>query len=266
MPFGVATNVHLVLSSSDLPAVGIWTHYSLLNTATKAPSETLNSLVLRVSDSTGSDTVLFNDYMCYDLTALYGAGNEPTLEWCDANIELLENLYKQQNSKARKVKKGYIGVAGIARPFFSAEQKLEYYGTADNLSTTKYRLAATSVGNYALFGGGYASSVYESTIDTYTSSLVKGTATDLSSARSYLAATNVGNYALFGGGNASSALKIVDTYTSTLVKGTATHLSQSKGCLAATSVGNYALFGGGKKSTSSSDTEGSKAVDVYQVV
>ena len=184
----------------------------------------------------------------WDLTEIYGEGNEPTQEWCDENKQLLEEL---SQFVARKVKKGYIGVGGIARPFFSGEgeKEISYYGTTTDLSQSKYMLAATTVGDYALFGGGYnyTSSTYYATVDTYTSSLVKGTASNLSVARESLAATTVGNYALFAGGIASGTAKsTVDTYTSSLVKGTATGLSNSRESLAATTVGNYALFGGGR--------------------
>ena len=147
---------------------------------------------------------------------------------------------------ARKIKKGYIGVAGIARPFFSSEKELSYYGTATALSIARNNLAATSVGDYALVAGGYSSSAYQDTVDTYTSSLVKGTATDLSYRCRHLAATSVGDYALFGGGQTDgSVTKTVNTYTSSLAKGTATNLSKGRYGLAATTVGDYALFGGG---------------------
>ncbi|MBR6613161.1 MAG: discoidin domain-containing protein [Clostridia bacterium] len=163
---------------------------------------------------------------------------------------------EQVSNIARKVKKGYIGVGGIARPFFSAEQKLEYYGTADSLSSARSHLAATSVGDYALFSGGKTSNSYSSTIDTYNSSLVKGSIG--CGARSHLAATSVGDYALFGGGGANSSYyATVETYTSSLVEGTAKNLYSARSELAATTVGDYALFGGGSSSTHTS------IVDVY---
>ena len=121
-------------------------------------------------------------------------------------------------------------------------------GTATSLSQARSNLAATTVGDYALFGGGYGSSSnYYSTVDTYTSSLTKSTATSLSSARSNLSATTVGDYALFGGGYSgiSNDYSTVDTYTSSLTKSTATSLSQARHNLATTTVGSYALFGGG---------------------
>ena len=78
------------------------------------------------------------------------------------------------------------------------------------LSEARGYLAATSVGNYALFGGGS----YKDTIDAYDASLIRTIPTPLSAGRSYLAATTVGDYALFGGGhNRSTYSNIVDAYT-----------------------------------------------------
>ena len=78
--------------------------------------------------------------------------------------------------------------------------------TATPLSVPRSFLAATTVGDYALFGGG----ANQTTVDAYDASLTRTTATDLSVGRSYLAATTVGNYALFGGGDGKDT---VDAYT-----------------------------------------------------
>ena len=88
--------------------------------------------------------------------------------------------------------------------------------TASSLSVARGNLAATSIGNFALFGGGggggYSNSYY-STVDAYDTSLTRTTASSLSTIRGNLAATNIGNYALFGGGeNYSAYLSIVDVY------------------------------------------------------
>lgn len=87
---------------------------------------------------------------------------------------------------------------------------------ATDLSRGRCRLAATTVGSYALFGGGesYSSGSYNyhSTVDAYNSSLTRSTAPDLSEARCYLAATRVGEYALFGGGQGNSHSSTVDAY------------------------------------------------------
>ena len=114
--------------------------------------------------------------------------------------------------------------------------------TSTPLSAARWHLAATTVGNYALFGGGGNSSGSSYTVDAYDTSLTRTNPTPLSKARSYLAATTVGNYALFGGGGNSFN---VDAYDTSLTRTNPTPLSKGRNYLEATTVGNYALFGGG---------------------
>ena len=110
---------------------------------------------------------------------------------------------------AHKIKKAYIGIGGVARPCWSGGE-LAYYGTIATLSKVRSELAATTVGDYALFGGGVGSTYYN-TVDAYDASLTRTSPTALSKARYELAATTVGDYALFGGGE--SATNVVDVYT-----------------------------------------------------
>ena len=65
-----------------------------------------------------------------------------------------------------------------------------------SLGGTRSDLVATSVGNYALFGGGYTGS-YIGGVNAYDTSLTRTTQTGLSQARELLAATNVGSYAKY---------------------------------------------------------------------
>lgn len=39
-----------------------------------------------ISEPVAGDTAYFKKFKFYDLTAMFGAGNEPTQEWCDANL------------------------------------------------------------------------------------------------------------------------------------------------------------------------------------
>ena len=103
--------------------------------------------------------------------------------------------------------------------------------TPTPLSAGRFSLAATTVGNYALFGGGYGGG-YSSTVDAYDTSLTRTIPTPLSEARSDLAATTVGNYALFGGGD-NNLTATVDAYDTSLTRTTATPLSEARGYLAA---------------------------------
>ena len=116
------------------------------------------------------------------------------------------------------------------------------------LSEEREELAATTVGSYALFGGGDGNSSLCNTVDSYNGSLTHGTTGDLVYPRQKLAATTVGSYALFGGGcnHNSTGYSYMDAYNSSLTKNTSvSSLSYSACSLAATHVGNYAIFAGG---------------------
>ena len=85
--------------------------------------------------------------------------------------------------------------------------------TPTALSQARGGLAATTVGNYGLFGGGTNFTSGFSTVDAYNASLVRSTPTALSQARANLAATAVGNYGLFGGGyDMQNYFSTVDAY------------------------------------------------------
>ena len=87
--------------------------------------------------------------------------------------------------------------------------------TATELSEARYNIAATTVGNYALFGGGDSDNGYSAVVDAYDTKLTRSTPTALSEARDILAATTVGNYALFGGGDSNYVRSaVVDAYKS----------------------------------------------------
>jgi hypothetical protein len=141
-------------------------------------------------------------------------------------------------------------------------------GTSTSLSQARDYLAATTVGDYALFGGGLGINngytAVSAVVDACDANLTMRTRPTLSEARDSLAATTVGNYALFGGGsgNGSVSLAVVDAYDTDLERTTTPPpLSEARYVLAATTVApaggsGYALFGGGYASQSS-------AVDVY---
>ena len=140
--------------------------------------------------------------------------------------------------------------------FENCSSALPKHEIAPDLSVGRARLAATAVGDYALFGGGYVSSNESVIVDAYSSSLTRSTPTVLSSERDELAATTVGGYALFGGGgDGDYGSSRVDAYSSTLTRSTAPALSEARSDLAATTVGDYALFGGGEGNIYSSTVD-----------
>ena len=139
--------------------------------------------------------------------------------------------------------------------FMKIKKEAVYYGTPSQpLSTARSFLAATTVGNYAMFGGGRASGGYfSSVVDAYSNTLVRQTGvSSLTTSRHVLAATTVGSYALFGGGRTGSTTYSdnVNAYDDELVRYTdVASLGAVKSYLTATAVANYALFGGGANIT-----------------
>ena len=208
--------------------------------------------------------------MLIDLTATFGAGNEPDKEWCDSNIQFttsstsvkkgvareVSKLYVGVNGIARKITKGYVGVGGIARLFFSG-QNLAYYGAISNLSVGRSYLASSSIQNYLLFGGGSSGGGRSSVVDVYNTSLNNiGVNDSLSQARNYLTGGSLNNNALFAGGQyvqnyASAYSNIIEGYSSSLTKlSTIDPLSVGRSNILNANVGGYTIFAGGLASSS----------------
>jgi len=134
-----------------------------------------------------------------------------------------------------------------------------YRDTVDAYDTSLVRFTPTalsvggsdyvgaSVGNYALFAGGFDDN--RSNVNAYNTDLVRSiTPTPLSVAKYSFAGASVRDYyALFAGGwdYMGGYTDTVDAYDASLVHSTPTALSQGKSSFAGASVGNYALFAGG---------------------
>jgi hypothetical protein len=142
------------------------------------------------------------------------------------------------------------------------------WGTA-SLSQARGALAATSVGNFVLFAGGWnfapSSSVTFNTVDMYNVPSNSWTTATLSQARSFLRATSIANrWAIFAGGqNESVSFNTVDIYDSSSGMWSVATLSQSRADLAATSFGNWAFFAGGDNG--SETTVGSMISNVVDI-
>ena len=80
------------------------------------------------------------------------------------------------------------------------------------LSVARYSMGTTSLGDYAIFGGGYGSSGVVKTVDAYDASLTRTTQTDLTDSKYALMAASVGDFALFAGGWQSNGGYTVSTY------------------------------------------------------
>lgn len=152
---------------------------------------------------------------------------------------------------ARKIKKAYIGIGGVARPCWSGGE-LAYYGTITPLSEVRSYGTAKSVGNYALFAGGFdANDGYTNKVDAYDESLTRTTPTGLKDGAYSLTSAKVGSYALFAGGsnNSTTYSSDVTSYNTGLTVSYPTSLSTGRSYPAGASVGNYALIAGGRTSS-----------------
>ena len=65
----------------------------------------------------------------------------------------VKKMYVGIDNIARRVKRAYLGINNVARCIFDSTE-LYYYGTATDLSVGRSSLAATTIGDYALFSGG----------------------------------------------------------------------------------------------------------------
>lgn len=53
---------------------------------------TINSTTMTLEMRNGASAMLCDGFMCIDLTATYGAGNEPTVQWCNENIRFFKTV------------------------------------------------------------------------------------------------------------------------------------------------------------------------------
>ncbi len=176
---------------------------------------------------------------------------------------MARGCYVGVSSKARKVKKIYIGVDGVARKVKRAYVGdangvarlwwnggvLTYYGTATALSAKRWYLSGGSVGNYAVFAGGYYND--SNVVDAYDQNLTRTIASTLSEAKHHIPTASIGNYIIFAGGHTSDgntavAKKKVDAYNTSLTKTTKTDLANSiDGGVSGVTIGNYAFLASG---------------------
>lgn len=121
------------------------------------------------------------------------------------------------------------------------------------LKYSDYGMAATTVGNYALFSHG-------TYVEAYNNELIKTILPDkLVYCGRSLTATTVDNHALFCGGDSSYGG--ANAYNQELVHSRLTNLSVQRNYLASATIGHFALFAGGHSSSRYYST-----VDSYKMI
>ena len=156
-------------------------------------------------------------------------------------------------SLARKIKKAYIGIGGVARPCW-AGGTITKYGTIDATSDEIENSTGASNGDYAIFAGGriYANTgkgMQTDSVFAYSKSLTLSKPDVLYTAVMDLSATNVGDYAVFAGGQLATITnyrRYVTAYDKSLTR-TFPSTLYNNACYmsAANAGGNYAVFVGG---------------------
>jgi hypothetical protein len=134
--------------------------------------------------------------------------------------------------------------------------------TTASLSEARYGLAATALGDLALFAGGWSGTGYSSAVDIYDSSTGQWTTASLSVPRAWLAGASVGPYAIFAGGEVGSTQfsDVVDIYDSRDGSWSTSTLAEARSSLCGLSGPTAAYFAGGR---SVYPLTYSNVVDVY---
>lgn len=124
-----------------------WHFISTIFTRTKDVAK--DSLILNsyLKANTTGNEYYYRDVKEYDLTEMFGAGNEPTKEWCDENLEELKTLHKSQNGKARLF---YVAATYLE---FTSSPVPTTWNASDNFAATAtnnygtWKISATSASN-----------------------------------------------------------------------------------------------------------------------
>lgn len=149
---------------------------------------------------------------------------------------------------ARKIRKAYIGVGGVARPCWGNGEPA-YYGAITSLQAARYQLAGAGNGDYAVFYSGYASTSSPTAYgDAYNKFVTRSNLSNISPAIAEYAGVSLEQegIALFGYGYELGAIvNYITVYNKSLTK-TQTTTGTSRYSVAGAAVGKYAIFAGGR--------------------
>ncbi|NEQ64451.1 MAG: hypothetical protein F6K21_02915 [Symploca sp. SIO2D2] len=246
--------------------------YSFQNSSQKwvAPQDLVKDLIIPSNGQVGDltlDQKFWEQVYPYVLPELEPSPNgkqapspekEITLLW--GGLSGISSRLFNQNLSLSLV--GLSAVTNIASDLLLAHHPLNLEEKRE-LSKARFNLAATTVGNLAIFAGGRSGNEgMSNVVDVFRSDSngerkrVEDNGITLSQARSDLAATTVGNLAIFAGGRRgnNSWSDVVDVFrydgngNIERVEHHGITLSQARDRLAATTVGNLAIFAGGNNS------------------
>ena len=156
---------------------------------------------------------------------------------------------------ARKIKKAYVGVGGVAKLCYKGTKDFPQYFTTAKLTSARSTSAASASSNAVVFAGGSVRGGGSTldTVDALDSQLVKSSLTSLNSATHSLSAASTGNYAVFAAGWRGSFSNVVYAYDSDYSKYSPYSLEKAATDVCGASTPNYAVFFGGRVSSTWGD-------------
>ena len=245
-----------IFSHASIGAAGQWHLHSAL-VERSSFSDGAYAFRLDLNNSSTSQQAWYDGWMIIDLTAAFGAGNEPTKDWCDKNIPYFVGKKEINRPQpiyiAKKVVKGYVGVNGKAKVFY-AREKIVTKNTTHGLAgvAAAYSVSGT-VGDYGIIAiGRSATSTYSTAVYAYTDSLMRTTAPSLAASRSSGEGCANSKYVYLAGGQkngtTSGYLNTVEVFDKDLVKQNAPALSIARHRFAGALVNDNVIFAGGKPS------------------
>ena len=153
------------------------------------------------------------------------------------------------------------GCWGYSNSYLYSSNEVEAYDKSltrtlpTDMSADREDLAATNVGNYALFAGGStrgSNGGFLDSVDAYNTSLTRSTATSLPAKKSYSCGGHSIGHAIFAGGyDDGGATNNVYAYDTSLTRSILTELPTKVYNLISAYIGdgNYTLFAGGNSSS-----------------
>jgi Ca2+-binding RTX toxin-like protein len=296
----VAVDGHTQVAGSpviDLPISAIATNVSSVSLSGGAgddyldASETSMAVTLSGGSGSGADTLIGGtgsdtfDYSGAGSTYEGGTGADNTFVYAAANNATIyeslpvlsvngQTIYVGNMSRIENflVTGSPASVNGTQQLLWPVDDDSSVTGAAVNgivpasaaLSQARYGMTVATVGNYAIFAGGYNGAGSSNAVDIYDASTGQWSASSLSPETEFLSTATVGDYAIFASTFAppdwGDAVEIFDAGAPVGSQWSSTTLPSgvARYDMAVATVGNYAIFAGGDSISGYSN-----AVDIY---
>ena len=174
----------------------------------------------------------------------------------------VKKMYIGIGGVAHRIRKAYIGIGNVARPFYTGGE-LTFFGI-ESLPSKRWGSGSASIGDYLLFGGGYVSNSKSNNVIGYSSNLSQTSVPSLPKAGIGMKGGTLNNqYAVFAGGYGDRALKAATAYDKNLTQYSTPDLKSYQNFPGVASVANYILFAGGSFLASSGNYYYNDETSIY---